>query len=424
MKDLFISHSSKDKPEVKKFVTQLQDLGITVWFDENDLEPGDPLVGSIQEGIDQSSFLAIWITKEALNSGWVEKEWTSKYLEEVSHGIIKVIPCLAEDCHDLMPPFLKNKVCLNFYSDYENSIQKLLKKVTGKKIKKPSQKFTVKIKSFVNHLRKSEISIPLYEPIRIVTNLKRLPRSGKKLRFYEDNIPLPARSIYDHILSIAHSADCFWHTFEHLMSETEADDLARMLAYHDVCEVLLGDVPSFTHLNHDKRIIAQIIGENRYGKLPEDSGSPESIANDFIYMFLSSSARDSMLSMEQAMSNKDSPAYKMYLLLDKIDPIIAIWRYIHVFRKDIQLIEDDFFTSVEDFFTNPNVKKLASNYTEDKNFLSLVATLQDVEAASEYLNNDSFWSSLNSITFGFPADLVKNLIEGRRFEFPKEELDK
>lgn len=38
--DIFLSHNSKDKPEVRELVALLQARNIRVWFDEDQLIPG------------------------------------------------------------------------------------------------------------------------------------------------------------------------------------------------------------------------------------------------------------------------------------------------------------------------------------------------------------------------------------------------
>ncbi len=49
-KTIFISHSSKDKPNVRRLVNDLQRRGISVWFDENEIKVGERFVDKIQNG--------------------------------------------------------------------------------------------------------------------------------------------------------------------------------------------------------------------------------------------------------------------------------------------------------------------------------------------------------------------------------------
>jgi len=55
--DVFISHSSADKDDfVRPLATELQNLGIKVWFDEFELKIGDSLRRSIDQGLINSRY--------------------------------------------------------------------------------------------------------------------------------------------------------------------------------------------------------------------------------------------------------------------------------------------------------------------------------------------------------------------------------
>jgi 5'-deoxynucleotidase YfbR-like HD superfamily hydrolase len=46
-------------------------------------------------------------------------------------------------------------------------------------------------------------------------------------------------------------------------------ELARAIAYHDVCEVIIGDIPQYTRLNRSKRNRAHVQAEIRLSELPD-----------------------------------------------------------------------------------------------------------------------------------------------------------
>jgi len=47
--DVFISHSSKDKPVVRKLGNRLKKDGLRVWLDDRVIQPGDMIVFKIQQ---------------------------------------------------------------------------------------------------------------------------------------------------------------------------------------------------------------------------------------------------------------------------------------------------------------------------------------------------------------------------------------
>jgi len=48
--DVFLSHSLKDKPVVRELAERLRKDGLSVWFDEWVLQPGDSIPAKIEEG--------------------------------------------------------------------------------------------------------------------------------------------------------------------------------------------------------------------------------------------------------------------------------------------------------------------------------------------------------------------------------------
>src|SRR5437899_1599929 len=71
---VFISHTTKDDPVVKKIRKALESLGIRVWVDSQELSGGDKLTPAIQNAInDHDHFIAV-LSVNAINSPWVKTE--------------------------------------------------------------------------------------------------------------------------------------------------------------------------------------------------------------------------------------------------------------------------------------------------------------------------------------------------------------
>jgi hypothetical protein len=50
--DVFLSHSSKDKPVVRELATRLKNDQLRPWLDEGELKPGDNIPTKIGEGLE------------------------------------------------------------------------------------------------------------------------------------------------------------------------------------------------------------------------------------------------------------------------------------------------------------------------------------------------------------------------------------
>jgi hypothetical protein len=71
---IFLSHSSKDKRDVRHLAEDLKGMGLDVWLDEWEILVGDRVTQKIQEGLKNTRYLAVWLTRHAVESGWVETE--------------------------------------------------------------------------------------------------------------------------------------------------------------------------------------------------------------------------------------------------------------------------------------------------------------------------------------------------------------
>ncbi|MBL8205364.1 MAG: toll/interleukin-1 receptor domain-containing protein [Blastocatellia bacterium] len=72
--DVFLSHSSKDKPLVRDIAKRLRADGVRVWLDEWEIKPGDSIPAKIEEGLAQSRVLVLCMSAQAFSSDWGQLE--------------------------------------------------------------------------------------------------------------------------------------------------------------------------------------------------------------------------------------------------------------------------------------------------------------------------------------------------------------
>ena len=129
---IFLSHSSKDKDFVRRLANDLQSSNVPVWFDEWELQVGDSLNHKIQEGINESGWLAIVISNNSINSKWVEKELNAALTTELEKRQVFVLPIVIEDCE--IPLFLRDKLFADFRTDYSSGLKTLLRRLIPEKL--------------------------------------------------------------------------------------------------------------------------------------------------------------------------------------------------------------------------------------------------------------------------------------------------
>lgn len=109
--DIFLSHSSSDKPQVRQLFLALQALGLRVFLDERQLQVGDSLYSSLNDSLEASDYLVFCISRAAVSSGWVEREVGGSLARQIKGGRKKVLPVLLDDAP--IPPLLSDLVWLD-----------------------------------------------------------------------------------------------------------------------------------------------------------------------------------------------------------------------------------------------------------------------------------------------------------------------
>lgn len=125
---VFISHSSTDNALAIAISVDIADAGHVPWLDEWDIKAGQSIPLRINEGIADSEFLLVLLSRVSVESGWVEAEWSTKYWDEASSRRAIVIPVLLEDC--AIPTLLRPKKYADFRKDYQRGLDQVLEALT------------------------------------------------------------------------------------------------------------------------------------------------------------------------------------------------------------------------------------------------------------------------------------------------------
>jgi hypothetical protein len=127
---IFLSHTSEDKPFVRRLKESLVNHGVTkVWLDEAEIQIGDSLIKKIDEGLQMTKYIGVILSPRSIESNWVEKELEIAMNREIASGEVVVLPLVMEQCD--LPTFLQGKLYADFYSPekYDESLQKLLRRL-------------------------------------------------------------------------------------------------------------------------------------------------------------------------------------------------------------------------------------------------------------------------------------------------------
>jgi hypothetical protein len=91
--DAFICHASEDKESVARPLFEaLRTHGLNVWYDEFSLRTGDSLSGKIDEGLTQSNYAIIIVSKKFFGKNWPQNEYHAIYNKQVNSNKRIILP--------------------------------------------------------------------------------------------------------------------------------------------------------------------------------------------------------------------------------------------------------------------------------------------------------------------------------------------
>lgn len=409
---LFLSHSIKDKPDALRLAGRLKSHGVEVWLDEEKTEVSNWISEQTQQAFREADFLCIWITNEAIQSGWIEKQWVPRFKQEHKENRAVVIPLLVDSCKLL--PFLEDLRYADFRISFSHGLNDLLQAIGIKTEREPQRFITNYVNELLADLTSAVIPLPHLTTINLLESLKRIPRSGKKIRLDTYSPRVEIRSIYDHIISIAHTADCLITEFYYELSYKDSISLARCIVYHDMCEIFLGDIPNFTQLSDIKRSRASILGEVKLSRFSQEDR--DLTANNFIKLFLDEREQVSMNSYQNLIEEKNDLT-KLFHFLDQVNPIIGVWRYLHYYRGSLGDAKR-FVSTLKDFFIYERPTEVAKDFTRDLLILNMHATLRDPKAAIAYYERNPIQKRLTRL------GAIPQIIEGHKMHFATNDREK
>lgn len=127
--NVFISHSSADKPFLRVLVNLLQMENIIVWLDEFELRPGDLLLERISSQVASATCVIAAISENSLKSRWVLTELMEAMSLELSGTGPRVIPIKIDDCE--IPPYLASRLYVDFSRprQFESALRTLVEAI-------------------------------------------------------------------------------------------------------------------------------------------------------------------------------------------------------------------------------------------------------------------------------------------------------
>ena len=103
---------------------------------------------------------------------------------------------------------------------------------------------------------------------------------------------------------------------------------------------------------------------------------------------------------------------KLFVFLDKIDPLLGVWRYLFYYRGRLGDAKK-FISRLRDFFIWDRPIKVAKEYSGDERIICMIEKLRDRDEALNYYQG----KGLQGMLFGFDSSIIIQLIEGHTMQF-------
>jgi len=126
--DVFLCHSTEDKPAVKEIAKQLREQGLRPWLDEWELQPGQDWQAQLEEISQNVRSVAVFLGPSG-QGPWQKMELKNFLHEYVDRGL-RVIPVILQGFKDKpeVPFFLKQLTWVDFRTDAD-SIKRLQRSI-------------------------------------------------------------------------------------------------------------------------------------------------------------------------------------------------------------------------------------------------------------------------------------------------------
>lgn len=96
MTRVFISYSHKDKEFVERLVSDLENAGLAVFYDQR-ISVAESFIESLSDAIDSAQFVLVVLSPDYLRSQWTQLELQTALLREIDKTAL-VIPLMLQPC--------------------------------------------------------------------------------------------------------------------------------------------------------------------------------------------------------------------------------------------------------------------------------------------------------------------------------------
>lgn len=127
---VFLSHAHADAAHSLALATALNDAGIHVVYDKWDVQPGDSLVGFMEDGLAEMTHFLLLATPASIGRPWVTAEWRAALHRRLGEGIKLIVVRKDLGAQDL-PVLLRDYHSPSLDGDFGETAKALIDAIHG-----------------------------------------------------------------------------------------------------------------------------------------------------------------------------------------------------------------------------------------------------------------------------------------------------
>lgn len=144
-RDIFLSHRFVDKDFVRQLAADIEgqafdNSSLLTWLDEAEISPGQSITGMVNQGLENSRFIALIMTPsyfDSDSSGWTDAEWHAALFTDPDNRKPRILPILAQDC-PYIPVLLRHLRMIDLREKhYESGLRELLAVLRNEPLPRP-----------------------------------------------------------------------------------------------------------------------------------------------------------------------------------------------------------------------------------------------------------------------------------------------
>jgi len=178
--DVFLSHSSKDKPVVRELAQRLENDGLKVWLDEWEIWPGDMIGLKIEKGLEESRTLILIMSENSFASEWVTLERHTALFRDPTNAKRRFVPLRLDDTE--LPEILQQFSYVDWRKRSDHEYGRLLAACkVGRRSSKPKRKPSKRLLAYQSKGIEAFIAGRFEEARTAFENVCRLAEAGNHL---------------------------------------------------------------------------------------------------------------------------------------------------------------------------------------------------------------------------------------------------